>query len=440
MKKKFSINNLSLVRRKWIGVALVSLMPLLIFVYYVYGYYISIWAAVILLALIFLGWTIISEVFSSVSKVHKNSKNTLRELGEYIPSVDDEVNSLDNMMSLLSYKVKAGLEQMKDFNRITGELNKEVSKKVLIFSTILQANDLFSKNSPGKEVVVFLVGHLQQLLESKLCFCCMKENSWGEMKIVSAVSIENEKLEKFISSKKSEIFHMKRTVLIDENNKHNNFSSWPHDLNVINLAAAPIFLKGEVVGLVGVGNDREGWSFVSDDIDVLNLFSKNVGLIWEHEQLSTKIEELEVRDYLTNLYNEKMVIQRLGEEIKRSTVYQRPCGFIVMGINNYDEYQKEFGLIEAEKMLKKMSVIFKGSLRAIDIAGRIGANVFGAILIESNKRQSQEIAKKVEVSLMPVFGDKVQLTFSVAESPINGITAKEIMTFALTNNGVSENK
>ncbi len=440
MKKKFSINNLSLVRRKWIGVALVSLMPLLIFVYYVYGYYISIWAAVILLALIFLGWTIISEVFSSVSKVHKNSKNTLRELGEYIPSVDDEVNSLDNMMSLLSYKVKAGLEQMKDFNRITGELNKEVSKKVLIFSTILQANDLFSKNSPGKEVVVFLVDHLQQLLESKLCFCCMKENSWGEMKIVSAVSIENEKLEKFISSKKSEIFHMKRTVLIDENNKHNNFSSWPHDLNVINLAAAPIFLKGEVVGLVGVGNDREGWSFVSDDIDVLNLFSKNVGLIWEHEQLSTKIEELEVRDYLTNLYNEKMVIQRLGEEIKRSTVYQRPCGFIVMGINNYDEYQKEFGLIEAEKMLKKMSVIFKGSLRAIDIAGRIGANVFGAILIESNKRQSQEIAKKVEVSLMPVFGDKVQLTFSVAESPINGITAKEIMTFALTNNGVSENK
>ncbi|MCK4917477.1 MAG: diguanylate cyclase [Candidatus Omnitrophica bacterium] len=435
------MTNLSLARRKWIGVALVSLIPFLIFVNYIYGFYIiSLPAMVILSILVFLGWCIISEVFSSVSKMYNDSKNTLIAIGENIPSVDNEVNSLDNMISLLSSKVKDGLEQMKDFSRVTGELNKEVSKKVLIFSTILQANDLFSKNSPGEEVVKFLVEHLQQLLEAKFCFCGLKESSLGEIKIISAVSIKIEKLEEFISSKKTEFSNIKKTVLIDKDNKHNNNLFWTQNLDVINFAIIPIFSKGEVIGMVGIGNDKECWSFSSDDKDVLNLFSKDVGLVWEHERLSTKIEELEIRDYLTNLYNEKMIVQRLDEEIRRATVYQRPCGFIVMKIDNYDEYQKKFGLIESEKILKQISVMFKHSLRAIDIAGRIKSNIFGAILMESNKRQSQEMAITVKESLIPVFGDKVQLTFSVAASPINGITAAEIMTFALTNDGASENK
>ena len=53
----------------------------------------------------------------------------------------------------------------------------------------------------------------------------------------------------------------------------------------------------------------------------------------------------------------------------------------------------------------------------------------GAILIESNKRYSLEVIKKVEASLQEVIKDKVELSFSVAESPLDGTTAKELLNF-----------
>ena len=138
-----------------------------------------------------------------------------------------------------------------------------------------------------------------------------------------------------------------------------------------------------------------------------------------------------IRDsYLTGLYNERLVVKRLDEEIKRSTVYQRPCGFITVEIENYDKYLKESGLIEAEKILKKIAKVFKSSLRHIDIAGRIGTNKLGAILIESNRRQSQEVVEQLKKNLSELCGDKIKLIFAVAESPMHGVTSKDLIAYA----------
>ncbi|MBU1112311.1 MAG: diguanylate cyclase, partial [Candidatus Omnitrophica bacterium] len=111
------------------------------------------------------------------------------------------------------------------------------------------------------------------------------------------------------------------------------------------------------------------------------------------------------------------------------SAYQRPCGLIAVEIKGYDNYQKEQGMIEAETLLKKLGHAFKKTLRPIDIAGRIGPKILGAILIESNKRCSCEVAKKVEASLKEITKDKVALSFSVAESPLDGTSAKELLNF-----------
>jgi len=144
---------------------------------------------------------------------------------------------------------------------------------------------------------------------------------------------------------------------------------------------------------------------------------------------------LEILDHLTDLYNEKMIIKRLEEEIKRSSTYQRPCGFVAVTLLDYDSYQKDSGLIEAESMLKKIGHGFKKALRPIDIAGRIGPKTLGAILVESNKRRSQETAKKIEADLSKITQGKLKLAFSIAESPLDGATAKELMKFVKKKSG-----
>jgi diguanylate cyclase (GGDEF)-like protein len=209
-----------------------------------------------------------------------------------------------------------------------------------------------------------------------------------------------------------------------------NYSNIVKELEVNGLGICPIISKNQPIGLLAVGSSDDNFVFTKDALNIINLFSQNIALIWEHKRLSLKIGELEVSDYLTGLYNSKYIEKRLAEESIRCMAYQRPCGFLLMKIANYADYQEKLGLIEAEKLVKKTAKIFKESLRPIDIAGRSGPDSLCAILIEKNKRQSQAVANELKEKLGEMFKDELKVTFSIAENPIDGTTAKELMLFA----------
>ncbi len=270
---------------------------------------------------------------------------------------------------------------------------------------------------------------MKKLLETNICFCCLRQEFDGGLKTIFSSGLNAQTMNSFVNQRNADLPHQMDLVVIDANNKAKAFRPWAEELGLINMVIIPIIAKGKVIGMVGVGNSRENYSFTKDEIDVLNLFSQNVTLIWEHARLSSQIEELEIVDHLTDLYNEKMITRRLEEEIKRASSYQRPCGLIAVKIKNYNNYQKEEGLIEAETLLKKLGHTFKKTLRPIDIAARLGPEILGAILIESNKRYCQQVAKKIEASLKEITKGKVELSFSVAESPLDGTSAKDLLNF-----------
>ena len=103
---------------------------------------------------------------------------------------------------------------------------------------------------------------------------------------------------------------------------------------------------------------------------------------------------------------------------------------MLLEINNYSDYQRKFGLSEGENVLKNIATIFKAALKPIDIAGRIGPNTLGAILIENNKRQSIKIADELKNKLSGIEG--IVLSFAVAESPVDGVRAKDLIAYAKT--------
>ena len=430
MKARFSLSNLSLKRRVYIAIALVSLLPVIVLFYHFSGYYVSFWTTAILILVVSLGWWVVFEASSSIVKIYTRSRNALEDIGEKIPAIPDEVQSLEKMIGILSDKVKSGFEQLRDFTQMTEDLNKEVSRTVLILSTILQANDLFSKEAPAESVIKLIINHLKHLIRVEACFCGLEDRVKGKFDTVARVGIDSLRMDSFFKKRGKEFFHLKGIIVVDRRNKPKGSLLWAQELEVKNIAFAPVSAKGHIIGLIGVGNNEDDFSFSKDDLEVLGLFAQNVTLIWQHERLSEKIEELEIVDYLTGLYNEKLIKTRLDEEIKRSTIYQRPCGFIEVEIVNYGDFREKRGMIEAEKILKKMAKAFRGALRPIDITGRTGPSKLGAILIESNKRQSQEIVENLKENLAEICGSEIKLKFSVAASPIHGITAQELMSFA----------
>ncbi|UCD15147.1 MAG: diguanylate cyclase [Candidatus Omnitrophota bacterium] len=425
-----SRSTLGLRRRIWIAVSLITVIPIIILFYYFSGYYISTITTVILGLLIFLGWWVVFEVFWSVIRIANYTRKTFEKLGEQAPPLTNEVKSLESIMESLSVKVKDNLEQLKTFSEKTDELNKEISKKVFILSTVLQANDLFLKETPDEQIINFLMENLKEILEMDVCFCSLKEDTQDEFKTIVCMGTDVGNVEKGIVKVRKQLGKIKKIVRFDRETRVPVFEALLKSLEVQNLAVIPIVPRGRLGGILGVGNNKAGFVFSRDYIEILDLFAKNIALIWEHKKLSIKVKELEIVDYLTGLYNRKFIMRRLDEEIERSIIYQRPCGFMLMEIVDYDRYQDEFGLIEAENLLRKISQIFKDTVRPIDFIGRVASNKIGVILIEKNKRQSQQNVKEIKHKLTDQLGEKVCLAFAIAENPINGATAADLTNFA----------
>jgi diguanylate cyclase (GGDEF)-like protein len=203
-----------------------------------------------------------------------------------------------------------------------------------------------------------------------------------------------------------------------------------------NTLALPVYLRGRVVGIIGIGNTKEPFLYSKEDTELLDIFAKQTSIAVENDILMHRVEKLEIKDTLTGLYNESFIRGRLQEEIKRAIAYQRPCGFILFNIDNFKEFHQNFGSLQAEAALKKIASLMKDSFTEIDRVGRFGDNEFAVVLPEKNKRQVQEAAEELRKKVAFTFGEeqdtrkKITLSGGVAENPLDGIDASELIAKA----------
>lgn len=150
-------------------------------------------------------------------------------------------------------------------------------------------------------------------------------------------------------------------------------------------------------------------------------------------QLARRINELEIKDPLTGLYNETFIRGRLEEEIRRAIVYRRPCAFILLNIDNFQRFRELFGLSQAKDILKRIASLIRDSFTEVERVARIGDDEFAVILPERNKRQAKEIAdetrRKIELAFAKESDADKRLTVSggVSENPLDGVNAEQLI-------------
>ncbi|MCM8797701.1 MAG: sensor domain-containing diguanylate cyclase, partial [Candidatus Omnitrophica bacterium] len=203
-----------------------------------------------------------------------------------------------------------------------------------------------------------------------------------------------------------------------------------------NTLVLPIFLRGKVLAMLGIGNSQHDFVYQKEEIDFLDIFAKQVAISMETDLLMGRIDKLETRDALTDLYNKQFIYSRLQEEIKRAILYQRPCSFVVLDVDNIKKFHDKFGYLDTEAQLKKIALILRDSITEVDRAGRIDDDEFAIVLPEKNKRRAEEIAnsirKKVEQSYMGEVDESRRLTLSggVSENPLDGVDADGLIAKA----------
>ncbi len=163
--------------------------------------------------------------------------------------------------------------------------------------------------------------------------------------------------------------------------------------------------------------------------DLSNYFNRLLNTVQEY---NNQLQELSVRDPLTNLYNRRKFEEFLRYEIIQATRHMRVFSVIMIDLDNFKYINDTFGHPIGDMVLKDLSAVLSAGLRKGDVMARMGGDEFAIFLPETEAASGFQVANKLHQTLdsmefeLPVGKIRSTASFSLVSFPEDGKTADEI--------------
>ncbi|MDD5437363.1 MAG: diguanylate cyclase [Candidatus Omnitrophica bacterium] len=353
-------------------------------------------------------------------------------------ATDDEVGNLAVSINTMTQKIKTNLDELKTYGLKMKEINSDVHKKVLALSSLLQIGDVISAGSIQLEPLLEMtVEKAAGIFESSFGILYLAKDDESDFLPKIEYGEDVGPLREIIVKRKGQGLLDKvienRSVLIFDSSVRlsKDMEGFKAIYNIKNILAIPIYSGRRNFGIMVIGSNLEDYKYKNDDVELLKVFAKQLTIAIESDLLNKKADELAIKDELTDLYNKKFILNRLGEEIRRAIFYQRPCSFVIFGIDSFDTFRTAHGELIAEEVLKKVSKVIKDNMVPVGKAARIAGDEFAVLLPEKNKKEAfslaEEIRKKVEgASFLKSGNGNLTVSGGVSENPLDGATSEEL--------------
>ena len=104
-------------------------------------------------------------------------------------------------------------------------------------------------------------------------------------------------------------------------------------------------------------------------------------------------------DGLTELYNYRYFHQNLQMELEREKRYNRPLSLIMLDIDDFKNYNDQYGHPVGDLVLKNLASILKIATRGCDVICRHGGEEFAVILPETDKKEAAIVCERIRQSV-----------------------------------------
>lgn len=447
-----SMERKSLRYKLMIAFSLMSIIPLLVIVYFVTNYIfpnidnlLEVTVVVLItLWLSWLGYLLIRQIINPVIDLALETK--LIAEGRFGSKValdrEDELGDIASAVNTMTSKIRSYIGELQDYSKKTAALNIQIHKKVITLTNLMQLGDLISAGSGFDDVAKFATERISDEMEGAFCAIFIRQKSGGYLmkalnnnsgKDVPLGDLEGRfpAIEKFFAKneyividsrppQKSWIVELKNNIMLD------------------NVILYPMKLEQKNVGAIVLGNFSQGYEFSEEIIGVVRAYEKELILAYHSTRVFERVKSLEVVDTLTGLYSRGYLEERLQDEINRAVFYQRPCSLLVITIDNFEKYSDHYGVPKAKQVLKMVAHMLSTVMSPVGKGARFDYDEFGILLPEKNKRESIQVAEDIrkriesmEISADPY--DRVTVSIGVGENPIDGTNAKEIIAKAYHN-------
>lgn len=143
----------------------------------------------------------------------------------------------------------------------------------------------------------------------------------------------------------------------------------------------------------------------------------------EHDQVT--LEQLAIRDSLTDLYNRREFERLLAEELHRAARYRHPLSLLLIDVDKFKEINDGLGHRVGDHALRLVSSAIRDISRKGDIVARYGGDELAVLLPETPMDDAVVLAERIRrlVSRQQLEGDdgrKMDLTLSIGVATTSG--------------------
>jgi diguanylate cyclase (GGDEF)-like protein len=192
----------------------------------------------------------------------------------------------------------------------------------------------------------------------------------------------------------------------------------------------PFVIGGRRIGVLNFADKVDGTPYSEFDLETLEAIAPQLAVVIDRAALKNKageFEQLSVTDPLTGLLNRRYLEERLAEEIKRSNRYGYPMSFLMIDVDDFGQFNKDFGVLVGDRALREVVDAMRSTLRGADIAARYGGEEFSVLLPQTTLSEARTIAERIRQSVENIDFPQRPITISIG-----------ISTFAYGTGGVDD--
>ena len=161
------------------------------------------------------------------------------------------------------------------------------------------------------------------------------------------------------------------------------------------IISVPLMVGNKALGILRIDSPQAN-HFTTEDLRFLTTIGDLGAIAIENAQLYNQVEQLAVKDSLTNLYLRRYLQERMPKEISRHRHQKTEMSFLMFDLDKFKEYNDKFGHIAGDIVLRTFSMILSKFFKSPgDLICRYGGEEFCVLLPECPKEKAIELAQSV---------------------------------------------
>lgn len=189
----------------------------------------------------------------------------------------------------------------------------------------------------------------------------------------------------------------------------------------------PLTIHKKIIGYLSVSGLR------LEDQDKFHILGQQFLLGIKRAFFYQRVQELTITDTLTDTFNRRYFLERLNEELKRSSNFNYHFSLLMCDIDHFKYFNDHYGHLVGDALLKEVSGVFKGAIRQVDFIGRYGGEELAVVFVETDEQQAllaaERIRQTVESRKIRIYDEELKITTSIgiASFPDGGSDAQTLI-------------